>query len=178
MPRRLTRRLTHEQQLRQALQLLDPPANEHPRWRKRVESALTQVDGAVAIGRVGSAQAQRAWKRHRDALFQARTTRKELVGWCRSYATDPAWGCRPLELDRWIDLCDYFIGTAKLMAKAFPPKRVASRSAHAVGYAEQLLRKRGLSLSRSRKGRWAKLAGVLLGDGSFPHLPPSKGGPR
>jgi hypothetical protein len=168
-------RVTRDQQVRNALELLAPRPRERAECQYDIGLALDRVERRAATARsfrvAGSKEGKAGLRRYCAALRRLHNA---------YFSLDPA--IRP-----WFSLVEtaYVAGKATVIdreiakAKAFidrpspPPRRDASRNKAAVAAAYDLLEWWGHKAAVTRGGRWARLAKILAADPTvdlFDHL--------
>jgi hypothetical protein len=166
--------VTREQQIKEALALLDPPQRERGKWQRRIEHTLDIIDWgcqtAAGLKAPSTKLGKAALRRYVKAL-------REL---------QRAYDALPPQLRPWFSLAEmaYVTGTPTVidreLAKAepllakesAPPKRDAILGKAAAAFAHRLLLlRRGREPSLTRGGEWEKL-GKVFSNGApvFEHM--------
>jgi hypothetical protein len=149
--------MTHEQQIRAALDLLGPRVNHKDDLRSDIEAALIGIEMATPEYNIGSKHNKRQFKKIITALKRAQDGANQLPLEMRLILTgepsSAAWLKEYIqEAERW------------LAAPTAPPRRTGHKQRNAVGEASYLLAKYGLPIWATRKGLWHKLSAILFGD--------------
>ncbi len=167
--------MTRDQQIRKALELLAPTPSRRAESRQDIEVALTGLEHHTSTARsfrvAVSKKGKAAVKRYRAALVRLRVAYYVLDPAIRpwfSLAETAYIAGKPTVIDREIGRADVFLARPSLA-----PRRDASRNKYAVAGARDLLNWWGHGARISRRGKWMRLAQILVGDLSldvFDHL--------
>jgi len=141
---------TREQQVQAALKALTPPPEQCDHFRRRIETALKSIEIETHLARVGSKATKAALRRLQSSLWRAENAYQAVVKLDPEIANTP----QQLDLKPWLTLCE----------ERLEQRRGMSRQAHAVQWAAMLLDECCHKLSKTRTGRWARLAASLFGD--------------
>ena len=163
--------MTKDQQIQEALKLLDPPAAEREECLHEIHRALGRVENFTAFAR-----SSRASRLKKGGLLPYHAALRRLL---RAFdSLDPA-------IKPWLSLAHPAYTTrARIEAEiakteAFlkqppaPPRRDGSRNKAAAAAAYDLLTWRGHNPTVTREGTWEELAQILAGDRTvdlFEHL--------
>jgi hypothetical protein len=168
-------RMTRDQQIRKALELLAPPRLQRAECRHDIKIALNRVEQGAAAAQsfrvAGSKKGKAEVMRYCAALRRLRNAYHALDPAIRPWfsLSETAYVAgKPTVIDREIAIAEVF-----LARPSPPPRPDASRNKLAVAAAYDVLNWWGQRAVITRSGKWAKLAAILAGDMSvdlFDHM--------
>jgi len=149
--------MTEEQQIKEALKLLAPPADQRAACEDDIELAVATVAvmGASAIAAAGISKAEKlSVVSYRKALLRAKAARAQLKGILSIFLSDK------IDFETPIDLCDQW-----LSERSAPQYQISAHKILAVKEAYDLLRKWQTEHppTTTRNGPWCRLAAILFG---------------
>ena len=167
--------MTRDQQIRKALELLEPPPSQRAECQHDIKITLDRVERGAAAARsfrvAGSKKGKAGVRSYYAALRRVRAAFRAIDPAIRrwfSLAEIAYVAGRPTVIDREIEIAEVFLARPSQR-----PRPDASRNKFAVAAAYDLLIWWNQRAVVTRSGKWAKLAKILTGDMTvdlFDHL--------
>jgi hypothetical protein len=145
--------VNREQQIRDARKLVDPQRT-NPFCEDFIGHILDMIDRVVIAGRAGSKTYKKAVTRFQASLKRTELARADLMKLDLAVKADD----KCLDLKAWQRFCDQ-----RLAMRPYTYSQIR-REALAVQWAAVLLQQVGQPRSKTRNGKWARLAAILHGD--------------
>ncbi len=153
--------MTRDQQIREALELLAPPAAEREECRHEICLALDMVEHSTAVAR--SFRAGRSKKKSGLLSYHAALRRLRIAFNSLDPALKPWFNLAPRFTTRTAIEKEIDKAESILAQPSAPPRRDGGRNKAAAKAAYNLLTWRGHTATVTRGGRWEKLAKILAG---------------